>query len=309
MVQHQPQSRSTAADTETHLNAVASASSLTDQFQFEQILKVDDRLRAASDEDDLVHLIANETRKLAGARQVFVLRKLKRARWSVACVSSLALPEKDTPFVRWIEGLVSRIQADGRLNEGLEFSLPAFSNSEDDEVRAYPFPNFYWQPLKLSDGTVFAGLLLARERFWSKADAGFLSRHASVCVSAWKALFGEKLIRPTRRRSRWTGWIVAAVLLALSALPVPMTALAPVEIVGRDPHRVTAPLDGVIDDVLVKPNDKVVSGTALLRYEDTTLTSRLNLADQEMKVARARFERAQQASFSDEAARHELAAL
>ncbi|MEO1206400.1 MAG: HlyD family efflux transporter periplasmic adaptor subunit [Pseudomonadota bacterium] len=280
-----------------------------DAANTEVILKVDDRIRAAGDETELLHVIANETRTLVGARQVFVLRAGKRGQWRVAAVSSLALIERETPFVRWIESLAVGVSRDGRVGEGFEFSLPAYCQADDPEVKTYPFQNFYWQPLALSDGTAFAGLLLARERFWQKPDTALLSRQAGVYVSAWKALFGERSLRARPKRALRLGWVGAVAALGLSFVPVPMTALAPVEIVARDPHRVTAPLDGVVDDVLVQPNQLVRRDEPLLRYEDTTLRSRFEVADQDMKVARARFDRAQQAAFTDQDARHQLASL
>lgn len=271
------------------------------------LLAIESRVRAARDETELVHLIANELRKLVGGRQAIVLRANGAGRMKVMCVSSLVLTEKETPFVHWIEGMAARLRQERGEAEAVEFELPAFAEPDSSETRTYPFPHFVWQPMRLVTGEVFAGLLIARERIWGEQERRIVAREADVFASAWQALHGARPLRPRTRRGRSIA-IVAGLLVVVAAfLPVPMTALAPVEIVARQPQRVTAPIDGVIKEILVEPNRAVKKGEALLRFDETMLRNRLQVAEQEMLVARARFERASQAAFSDDKARHELA--
>ena len=271
------------------------------------LLTVESRVRAARDETELVHLIANELRKLVGGRQTIVLRANGAGRMRVICVSSLVLTEKETPFVRWVEGMVARLRQERGEAEALEFELPAFTEPQSSETRAYPFPHIIWQPMRLVTGEVFAGLLVARERLWGEQERRIVAREADVFANAWQALHGARPMRPRARHGRSLA-IAAGLIVAIAAfLPVPMTALAPVEIVARQPQRVTAPIDGVIKDIVVEPNRAVKKGDPLLRFDETTLRNRLQVAEQEMLVARARFERATQAAFSDDKARHELA--
>ncbi len=86
-----------------------------------------------------------------------------------------------------------------------------------------------------------------------------------------------------------------------------MSTLAPVEIVAAHPQRVTAPIDGVIKEILVNPNRPVKAGEVVLRFEQTTLRNRCQMAEQEMLVAKSRLDRLSQAAYGDEKARHELA--
>lgn len=90
-------------------------------------------------------------------------------------------------------------------------------------------------------------------------------------------------------------------------MPVPLTTLAPVEIIADAPHRVTAPLDGVVRDVLIEPNKPVKAGQIIVQYDDTELINRLHIADQQLRVAESRYAWARQAAFSDPKAKHELA--
>ncbi len=271
------------------------------------LLSVEQQIRSARDESELVHLIVNETRKIVPARQILVLRAHRGGHFRVECVSSLALTDGDTPFVRWIQSMVASLVKQQGAERAVEFALPAFTDPESSETKSYPFPHFVWQPLKLSSGHVFAGLLFARERPWLEPDVKLIERQAGVFSSAWQALHGAKALKPKRPLRGWL-WLLAAVaVLIAGAVPVPMTTLAPVEIIADKPQLVTAPIDGIIEEILVEPNRPVKVGEPLLRFDTTTLQNGFMLAQREMLVAQARHERARQAAFSDQQARHQLA--
>ncbi len=68
---------------------------------------------------------------------------------------------------------------------------------------------------------------------------------------------------------------------------------------AKDPVVVSAPIDGVIADVLVHPNQTVQAGTALFRYEDTTLRNQFLVAEKQLTVARAEHSQSIQAGFGD----------
>lgn len=277
------------------------------QFGAAALLAVESKVRVAATETELFHVVVNEMRKLVSARQVVLLRSTRDETMKVACVSSLVLGDQDTPFVRWIESMVRQLCAEHGSAAPVSFELPAFADADAPETRTYPFRHVVWQPMRLASGETVAGLLAARERPWSDQDRKLLERQAGVFVSAWAALHGSSRLKPRRRLSRPMR-IAAAVLAAAAALcPVPMTVLAPVEIVAAQPQRVTAPIDAVVKEILVDPNRPVRAGTPLLRFDETTLRNRLHLAEQEMRLAKARSDRWSQAAFVDDKARHELA--
>jgi multidrug resistance efflux pump len=96
-------------------------------------------------------------------------------------------------------------------------------------------------------------------------------------------------------------WILAAVTLGALAIPVPMSTLAPAKIVAKDPLIVSAPIDGVITDILVLPNTVVSDGQVLFKYEDTTFRSEYDAAERNLDVAMAQYRRAAQGSFVEAA--------
>ena len=70
--------------------------------------------------------------------------------------------------------------------------------------------------------------------------------------------------------------------------PLPMTALAPMEVVPREPFVVAAPIDGVIDTIVAAPNSMVKTGDVLVQYVDTVPRNQLQVAEQEVSVAEAK---------------------
>lgn len=271
------------------------------------LLAIESKVRAAKDEVELLHLIANELRKLIAGRQAIIVRATRKGRFEVACVSSLVLTDRESPFIRWIEGMVGQIATERGLAEAIDFELPAFVAADADETPGYPFAHFVWQPLQLASGEVYAGIIIARERPWTAQDRRLIARQADVFSGNWQALHGAASLRPRAPLSRSLRWVIAAIGFAAAVLPVPMTTLAPVEIVARQPQRVTAPIDGVVAEILIEPNRAVKAGDVVLRLEQTALRNRLALAEQEAAVAKARFDRASQAAFADEKARHDVA--
>ncbi|MEJ2125533.1 MAG: HlyD family efflux transporter periplasmic adaptor subunit, partial [Alphaproteobacteria bacterium] len=130
---------------------------------------------------------------------------------------------------------------------------------------------------------------------------------AGVYQHAWLALKGPSAIKRPKRKKRLAMLGAAAVLAAVSWIPVPLTALAPAEVVARNPFVIAAPLDGVIDTIVAEPNAPVRKGEPILRFVDTVFRNKYEAAEQSVVVANAKYRRLQQAAITDSKARHEMA--
>ena len=270
------------------------------------LLRVEADARGAADPKQLVHLIANETRKLVRARQVFVMKRSRTGIFQIEAISSIDVVDRNTPLVRWIERIIFRLNKDTGLNDLREFTLPAYCSDDDAEAATYPFRNLLWVPMALADGTVFAGLLVAREQVWLEADSVVVRRLTGCFAHAWSALAGPKRLGKIGARGKFIAPVVAIGLFVTMALPVPMTALAPAQIVPKDAFVVSAPIDGTVREIAVQPNAQVSAGDVLLRFEDTRLRNELQLADSQVAVAQSKLKRASLAAFDDKESRREL---
>ena len=106
-----------------------------------------------------------------------------------------------------------------------------------------------------------------------------------------KAIWKDK-----KRRIKWLVWI--AILF-----PVRLTILAPAELVPSNPAVIRVPIEGVVDEFFVTPNQKVAEGQPLFRLDLTSLNSRLQVAQQEMQIASTEYRQSSLQSLSDSKSR------
>jgi len=72
-----------------------------------------------------------------------------------------------------------------------------------------------------------------------------------------------------------------------------------VKVTAKDPTMVSAPMDGVIAEVLVPSNTVVAQDRLLFRYEDTNLRNQFRVAEKQLAVAEAEHAQAIQGGFAD----------
>ena len=92
-------------------------------------------------------------------------------------------------------------------------------------------------------------------------------------------------------------------------LPVQHSTLGPATVVAKDPLIVSAPIDGVIASIPVKPNQAATPGLVLLTYEDTNYRNEYAVAAQTLAVAHAELKKAMQGAFQDQKSKAEVALL
>jgi len=139
-----------------------------------------------------------------------------------------------------------------------------------------------------------------------KNDLPLMVRLAHVFGTVDAALRSKKRRRMSlKKRNALLG--TTALLIAIGFIPVPMTTLAPAEIVASEPFIITAPIDGVVQDILVPPNSEVKRGTPLVRFEDVELRNAYLLAQQELQLANARWRQADLSAFVNADVKREMA--
>ncbi len=138
---------------------------------------------------------------------------------------------------------------------------------------------------------------MTRDEPWADHELTVLHRLREAYAYAWRAVGPSHQRRWQWGLSRTATWILAAAAVGLLMLPVPMSTLAPAKIVAKDPLIVSAPIDGVIAEILVPPNSAVSEGQVLFTYEDTAFRSEYEVAERNLDVALAQYRRASQGSF------------
>ena len=108
-------------------------------------------------------------------------------------------------------------------------------------------------------------------------------------------------------KQRRVQWVVAVVAILL--FPIRLTVLAPGELVPANPAVIRAPLEGVVGSFSVKPNQIVKVGQPLFNFDDASLKSKLEVAQQALSGAQAEYRQSAQLAVTEVKYKGQLALL
>lgn len=137
---------------------------------------------------------------------------------------------------------------------------------------------------------IAGSLLPIRTIYQARGLGGLLD----ALQAEFRAIWADK-----RRRLKW---IVGIILV----FPVRLSVLAPAELVPAHPAIIRVPIEGVVDEFFVSPNQQVAEGQPLFRLDLTTLTSRFNVAQQETQIAASEYRQSALQSLTDAKSRTQL---
>jgi multidrug efflux pump subunit AcrA (membrane-fusion protein) len=277
-----------------------------------RVLSLARNARQALDRTELGFVLMNDTHALLPYRQA--------ALWvdgRVQALSGVLQPEANAPYVDWLgrlaRWLVEQGAPDGPVPQA---ALPQALAAQWQEW--WP-PVGVWLRLQAADGTTTGGVLLAAESVWPAEAMAPLLEWRDIWWHAWQALaprrpWWQGLRRVWQARAGQAWWRRPRVLLAVGlvlvlAVPVRLSVLAPGELVPVQPALVRAPLDGVVGEFLVEPNQLVQAGQPLFTFDQAGLKSRLDVARQALSTAEVEYRQAAQSALSDDKAKAQLAVL
>jgi hypothetical protein len=275
------------------------------------LLDFERRMQSATSIDEVAFRAVNDSSQVLRFDQCILWRRDVFSRPLIAAASGLADVSGDSPYQQWLVRLVQAItpQPFQEVRRSAAAELPeAVVADGADWCPAH----IVHCPLSGPGGEALGGILFFRSKPYSEPDlaaAEWIGRSAGYALWAWRS--------ERSRAGRWlrsaTTWKVLGVLAAIAALaafiPVRLSALAPAEITPLRPIPVTSPLDGVVKEILAKPNQIVKADELLAVLDDTSLRNRLEVASRSLDIAKADLQRATFKSFSDEASRLELQVL
>lgn len=274
------------------------------------LLQLEAEARKAENAQALQFFIVNETRRLLPYRQAFLFSSARDpgSRFRVEVASSIAVLDRNVPLIQWLELALEGIREKHPIDTVQRLDLSKCQGTLADEWQEFSLPYVLWCPLCGPNGALLGGLWLSRETHWRDDELTLIKRLCDTYAHAW-GMFAGKRRFAGQWRSRRVGWSLAGVVGAVFFLPVRLSTLAPVEVVAKDPIIVSAPLDGVIDEILVAPNRPVSKGDLLFTFEDTNFRNDYEVAEKTLAVAQAELRKAAQGAFQDVKSKAEVALL
>jgi multidrug resistance efflux pump len=275
------------------------------------LLDFERRLQTASSVRELAFRAVNDSSQVLRFDQAILWRRDFFSRPIVAAASGLADVAVDSPYQQWLTRLLQAITPepfDAAQTLALEELPEGLVTDGADWCPAH----LLHCPLVTPAGTVVGGLLLFRAQLFSESEtaaAEWMARSTGYGLWAWRSeRHGAKGL--LKSRATWRAFAIAGVIIALAAfIPVSLSTLAPAEVTPLRPFPVTSPLDGVVREIVVKPNEIVKADQLVAVLDDTGLRNRLEVADKSLDIARADLQRATFKSFTDEPSRLELQVL
>lgn len=254
------------------------------------------RARAAASAAELGFVIVNETRQMLEYRQ--------SALWwrdgGVAAVSGLPEADMQTPYAQWLARLFAHADKTLQAGEVRAIDAAAVTGPLAEDWADWLPAHAAMVALQVPGSGERGCWLVAREQPWTVPELAVLGELAPLYAHAWHPFIARTAWRrrvklAIGRRARW----IAGGAVALALLPVRLTVLAPAEVVPQDALVVRAPLDGVIDHLLVQPNQAVAAGAPLFELDATSLRARAGVASKAYEAAAEAYRQAAQMAVTD----------
>jgi hypothetical protein len=99
------------------------------------------------------------------------------------------------------------------------------------------------------------------------------------------------------------------VIIAALFIPVNLTVLAPAQLIPFQPASVRAPMNGVIEKVLVEPNQQVERHTPLFEYDRSEIKNRMQVAEGAIAILEAEYRQKSQLAVFDQSSKGMLAMI
>jgi hypothetical protein len=274
------------------------------------------RAQKAENADELAFLVTNDSHTLLPYRQ----SALWLADSGVRTLSGVVQIEANAPYVLWLNKLFAHLSMQAQFCRSVSKNDVSATLALEwvEWIPAYAL----WLPLIAKDGKLLGALLFAREQQWTAPEQALLAEWCASWQHAWQAMFKPKsftwpsakqlfseLTRLKQGVAWWRHkrfyWLLTCLMLLF--WPVHLSVLAPGELVPSDPALIRAPLDGVVGQFYVKPNEIVKAGQPLFSFDEATLLSKKEVARQSLATIEAEYRQQQQQALADVKAKAMLA--
>lgn len=232
--------------------------------------------------------------------------------------------EKNGPLAQCVHGAVQRFlnkcelikdaeRREGFLQNDSYVYIHEFSDEERSEISQGGFEEFItpymYHVIFINDCGTIGGLWLARDKALGEIERAILEDAGDALAD--KLLFYQKGRRQFLgfTKPRKMTLLLALAFLVFCLWPVRFSVTAAAEIVAEDLTVVTIPVNGLIEDIRVKPNAYVKKGDVLFSLEKTRIQNQYALRQQAFETAQRQLAKTEREVFSDPSKTPELNVL
>ncbi len=257
------------------------------------------RVMSAKALDEFGFIAVNDLRRLISYRQAIYWRHDK----GIMAISGVVEIASQSPYILFLHDFFKVLPIRERA-EVTPISPGSLPKKLADQWGEWFAANLYLLPL--STGT----LLLSRSEALSDAEKVILEQVRLPLSVTEKALGRRHYPMAVGQGKRRWKWLAACAAIALLfAIPIRDSVLASSVMVARKPAVIRSPMEGVIDEILVEPNEAVKKDEPLFSLDLTNLSGKLAVALQEQATAEAQYKEMAQAQLFDAKAKVQVALL
>lgn len=287
-----------------------------------QILLLERKVREKkASKNEIGFHITNDTFRLVPYRQCY-LWSLNLDKVKMTHASGVSRVDTDSVFIQWFSGLIKRTvrSVDFQKNSDETWATvhdvsKSDCNPDDREqwdkwCQAHAVIVLFWSP----DERCFGGIWFDRETPFQDSEKMLLSQVSDAYAHA--IYTQQKLEKRTWYENiRALFWgtnlrrVLVVVLILIAIFPIRQSATAPTEVIPQNPYMISAPVDAVVEDIRVEPNQLVKEGDVLVTFDDTELRSQIEVAEKEVQILSTELAQASRQAFSEDRSKGQLALL
>ena len=279
-----------------------------------KLLQLEHNCRSSQNIKELYYQIVNQTRIIVNYSQGILLTTDLTGKYKVVSISDIPIVDSTSPFVQWVENITSDLIKNQKSKEiFIVDNKSDLSEINYESMNEYSPPNLLFVPLKNIKDNVETNyiLLLSKEEVWQEKELEIfkhLSNSLSYFLFAMRETNFLNSLKKISFKSKYLK-IFLAVVLVVMCLPVRLSVLAPLEVEAKNPYIVTSPINGVIEEIKVYPNQLVEKNELIVKFDDIDFTNNLDVARKTLDVANAELFTASQSSFFDPKQKSQIAQL
>lgn len=251
----------------------------------------------------LYSYLTTETASLHGHEQAFLFR-IRGTTLSFLAAGNVSGADPDAPLNRTITKSLHRYLR-GRSRKKHVQQVHRLDEPEIVSCTEGLAQHWLWLPLHDGTGSLIGALLLLRNSPWHDREILL----AETMAEAYGYTLAALQNRP-RFRLKWRPVPYLTALLVLGLLywvQVPLLTFGEAQVVSESPIPVSAPFPGVVKTIHTAPFTAVARGDLLIRLDTTDLQADRDVAEKNLEVVTAEFDKIQLESYRDASMKSQLA--
>lgn len=279
-----------------------------------KLLQLEHNCRNCESIKELYYQIVNETRTLVNYSQGVLLTVDFSGKYKVVGISDISVVDSTSPYVQWIENIIIDLNNNEKSKDIFVVDTKTDLKQIDfKSMHEFSPSNILFIPLKSmkENREINYILLLFKEEKWLEKDILILKHLSSSLAYFLFAMRSTGISQIFKKISLKNKYLKISIflLIFLMFLPVRLSVLAPLEVEAKNPYVVTSPLNAVIEEVKVFPNDKIEKEQLLVKFDDVDFNNNYLVAKRTLDVANAQLHTVKQSSFFDATQKSQISQL